>query len=114
MCDPQSPAYRGAPQSEKLDLVIDNNTQILDENDQGAVMQMPTSPIASTISSNSKLAELGLSPMILKNMVERNPSSTPLRSPRQGTAPSSSSSSVQRGSPVKKIGFHMRSPVGKK
>lgn len=65
----------------------------------------------STPDSTFKLAAgLGLSPMVLQTMVERNPTNTPMRSPQQR---SGSRRQSGLGSPVKKIGFHVRSPAGK-
>lgn len=64
----------------------------------------PSKSVVSTPKTSDKLA--GLSPMVLKTMVERNTSSTPVRA-QQHTGDS------KPVSPDKKIGFHMRSPAGK-
>jgi hypothetical protein len=71
-----------------------------------------STPVPTTAPLPHNLAGLGLSPAVLKTMVERNPvPNSPMRSPQQrGTEGSVSNSSSPS---KKKAGFHLRSPAGK-
>jgi hypothetical protein len=65
-----------------------------------------TSPAAS-----NTLAQLGVSPMVLKAMTERHPGSSPVHSPSARGGQTGSGPGSGSGSPSKRLGFHLRSPA---